>query len=101
MKINPYVLGNLYRAGQVGGTSRAASAQKQQGQATPKMDTITISRQASDSRFVQELSARLAKQITQPEDQEQIASLRQAVSEGSYRVSAEETADAILSRLLF
>ena len=70
----------------------------QQTEVSAKMDTITISNSASHSSF-SGLVRQIAQETISHDTPERIEILRQAVSEGSYSVSAEKVADAILDRI--
>ena len=90
---------NQYYNNKVNKTAKQSSGgQPQKAEICDKRDTILLSYPAPKGSF-EGLVRQMAQEVMQYDSTERIAALRQAVRDGSYSVSAQEVADAILSRV--
>ncbi len=66
-----------------------------------KHDTVSISPEAASFREIERSTRTISSDIENYASQEKINSLKAQIADGTYNVSAEEVADAILDRLSF
>lgn len=66
-----------------------------------KKDTVTISPEASAFRELSSSNKAIAAGINNFASQEKINSLKAQIAAGTYNVSADKVADAILERMVF
>jgi len=66
-----------------------------------KHDTVSISPEAASFREIDRSTKAISSDIESSVSQEKINSLKAQIADGTYNVSEEEVADAILDRLSF
>lgn len=95
MKINP-IGSNGYFVTKPAG-SPGAHRENPAEQAPAKMDTIVISRGGAAQNAYTPLVRKLAGEVISHDSPARVEELRRAIDAGTYRVSSQAVADAILS----
>lgn len=94
MKINPISSYNTYKSSYKRTVQRAASLTQAEG--AVKTDTISFSPEAVEQREISQTAGSILRDMNRPESTSRLLALQKAVENGTYRVSADELADAIL-----
>jgi len=100
MEIKPSSGFNIYKANARSAMNCENSVGKSVSSAAPnKMDTISISAQGAQQKETAKLVSSITKEITADADSAKVNALKTAIQNGTYSVSAEKIADAILNGL--
>lgn len=104
MKINPSGGYGLYqpyvssvKSGEVAQADTKAKETKAKGAVAANTDKITFSGEASAKAEIGRVTSTYSAEVNSFGSAERLAALREQVREGTYQVSAEDLADAIIS----
>lgn len=99
MKINPTMVNAYFMTRPAGRTVPVNQAGSFMEAFSAKMDTIEISQKGNEQSMVSGISKAIAGDLRDLDSPERIEQLRNAVSSGSYSVSIEELAAAMMQRV--
>lgn len=99
MKINPISSYNVYQSSYKRAVRRLASPVS--AESAGKTDTISFSPEAVGQRDISQAAGSILRELNSPESTSRLLELQKAVENGTYRVSTDDLADAILSRSYF
>lgn len=99
MKINPISSYNTYKSSYKRAVQRTVPLAQTEGAA--KTDTIAFSPGAVEQREISQTAGGILRDMNRPESTSRLLALQKAVENGTYRVSTDELADAILNRAYF
>lgn len=101
MKINPTAMNHFYKAGTKNSAEPAASLSQAEKCAASKVDTISISSAGSSQSEVGKITKSVMREVARLDDPARIDSIRKAVEDGTYQISASAVADSILQHIFF
>jgi flagellar biosynthesis anti-sigma factor FlgM len=98
MKINPASVYGVYKPTETpDGGARVKNGTSASVPAVEKQDTIQISSQGKAQQEIGRIVSEIMDEVSQNAGAERLESLKAAIADGSYHVSSDDLADAILN----